>query len=118
MGNDLEVLRGRTLLDNGIYIDLPLLADNTVILFPGQTLPMMVKYDVRTIEMIRKCMKKDRTFGVASFNFDQGLPIGTTAEIYEYSENREVEGVRMKAKGRQRFKILKIKAVSVFFLLI
>lgn len=107
------MLRGRTLLDNGIYMDLPLLADNTVILFPGQTLPMMVKYDARTIDMIRKCMLKERTFGVASLNYDKGLPIGTTAEIYEYSEGQRGEGVKMKAKGRQRFKILKIRTVCL-----
>ncbi|XP_015108351.1 protein cereblon isoform X1 [Diachasma alloeum] len=111
LGNDLEVLRGRTLLDNGIYMDLPLLAEKSVVLFPGQTLPMM-EYDIRTIEMLRKCINKDKTFGVACLRYDRGFSMGTTAEIYEYSENTGSDEVRVKAKGRQRFKILRIRSSS------
>lgn len=109
MGNDLEVQRGRTILDDGIYMDLPLLAEKSVVLFPGQTLPIM-GYDNYTKEMMRKCIKKDKTFGVACLTYDRGFPIGTTAEIYEYSEN--YHGINAKAQGRQRFKILRLRSVS------
>jgi len=32
--------------------------------------------------------------------------IGTTAEIYEYRDEEEVAGFCIKAKGRQRFRIV------------
>ncbi|KAK0168100.1 hypothetical protein PV327_001934 [Microctonus hyperodae] len=114
LGNDLEILRGRTLLDNGIYINLPLWLPEAdwskkIILFPGQTLPIMER-DVFSIEMLRKCIAKDRTFGVAS-EIDINC-IGTTAEIYEYLEIPNANEIRVKAKGRQRFKILKLRNAS------
>ena len=67
------------------------------------------------IDHLRSCIDKDKTFGVVLFARGDKLPgrIGTTAEIYEYSDSAE-EGFRIKAKGRQRFKILQIRTVSSF----
>ncbi|XP_001603993.2 protein cereblon isoform X1 [Nasonia vitripennis] len=106
LGSNLEELRGRTLLDEGIYINLPLLIKQSVILFPGQTLPMTV-FGSNIIGMLEKCIQKNRTFGVVCQQIDKE-PIGTTAEIYEYSQGNPEEGFRIKAKGRQRFKILRM----------
>ncbi|XP_051160441.1 protein cereblon [Leptopilina boulardi] len=107
LGNNLEELRGRTLLDEGIYMNLPLLIKQSVVLFPGQTLPLTV-FDRQTIEMLQQCINKNRIFGVVCRGYDNLISIGTTAEIYEYIEGSPMEGFRIKAKGRQRFKILHI----------
>ena len=107
LGNNLEELRGRTLLDEGIYMNLPLLVKQSVVLFPGQTLPMTV-FDIQTIEMLQQCIQKNRTFGVVCLGFEKVISIGTTAEIYEYMEGSPMQGFRIKAKGRQRFKILRV----------
>jgi Lon protease-like protein len=32
--------------------------------------------------------------------------IGTTAEIYEYRDEEDLDGFRIKAKGRQRFRVM------------
>lgn len=63
MGSDLEVLRGRTLLDDGSYHTLEILNPTGVVLVPGQTLPIAA-FDPRTINMLQRCIAKDRTFGV------------------------------------------------------
>jgi len=54
----LEELRGRTILDDGIYMNLPLLVKQSV-LFPGQTLPMTV-FGTQTIEMLQTCIQNDK----------------------------------------------------------
>ncbi|XP_011062316.1 PREDICTED: protein cereblon isoform X1 [Acromyrmex echinatior] len=111
LGQNLEELRGRTILDDGIYINLPLLVKQSV-LFPGQTLPMTV-FGTQTIEMLQTCIQNDRTFGVVCYGNPDMERIGTTAEIYEYTDggiwlDHGRREFRLKAKGRQRFKILRI----------
>ncbi|XP_008558965.1 protein cereblon isoform X2 [Microplitis demolitor] len=114
LGDNLQVLRGRTLLDNGIYVNLPLWPPEStqprwLVLFPGGTLPIVAR-NSRPIEMLRQCIAKDRTFGVVCVRDVNS--VGTTAEIYEYTEESLMHGleeVRVKAKGRQRFKIIRIK---------
>lgn len=106
LGHNLEEVRGRTILDDGIYMNLPLVVKQAVVLFPGQTLPMTA-YDEQTIEMLKTCVQNDRTFGFVCLGSEKMLPIGTTAEIYEYVDDPQ-EGFRLKAKGRQRFKIMRV----------
>lgn len=103
----MEELRGRTILDDGIYMNLPLLVKESVMLFPGQTLPMTV-LDAQTIDMLRTCIQNNRTLGVVSLGYDKMVQIGTTAEIYECMYEDPDQGFRLKAKGRQRFKILRV----------
>ena len=107
LGQNLEELRGRTILDDGIYMNLPLLVKESVMLFPGQTLPMTV-FDAQTIDMLRTCIQNNRTLGVVSLGYDKMVQIGTTAEIYECMYEDPDQGFRLKAKGRQRFKILRV----------
>lgn len=114
LGSNLEELRGRTILDEGIYINLPLLIERSTVLFPGQTLPMAVMH-TNIADMLEKCIKKNRTFGVVCFRDDKFELIGTTAEIYEFMRGSSHEGFRIKAKGRQRFKILKMTQVFMHF---
>lgn len=104
------------ILDDGIYMNLPLLVKQSVVLFPGQTLPMTV-HGTDTIDMLQKCIDKDRTFGVVCLGHDKMVPIGTTAEIYQYKHDTESQGFRVKAKGRQRFKILRVIQVRLRSLL-
>ncbi|XP_015434882.1 PREDICTED: protein cereblon isoform X2 [Dufourea novaeangliae] len=105
LGQNLEELRGRILFDDGIYINLPLLVRESVILFPGQTLPMTIN-DTQTIDMLLKCLQNSRTLGVVCMRHNKMVPIGTTAEIYQCLYKGPEEGYCIKAKGRQRFKIL------------
>lgn len=97
------------MLDDGIiYKNLPLLANHSIILFPGQTLPMKV-YRPRTITMLQNCMQKDHIFGVVCLGDEKIVRIGTTAEIYEYDDVELGESnFQLKAKGRQRFMILQV----------
>ncbi|KAL6433699.1 hypothetical protein ACFW04_005755 [Cataglyphis niger] len=111
LGQNLEEVRGRTILDDGIYMNLPLLIKQSV-LFPGQTLPMTV-FGAQTIDMLQNCIQNDRTFGVVCYGHPEMERIGTTAEIYEYTDggiwmDHGRREFRLKAKGRQRFKILRI----------
>ncbi|XP_076242249.1 E3 ubiquitin ligase component cereblon [Calliopsis andreniformis] len=107
LGQNLEELRGRTILDDGIYMNLPLLVKKSVMLFPGQTLPM-TEFDPQTIEMLRTCIQNNRTLGVVCLRYGDIVPVGTTAEIYECMDASPGDGFRLKAKGRQRFKILQV----------
>ncbi|XP_069693339.1 protein cereblon isoform X2 [Periplaneta americana] len=107
LGDNLEEVRGRNYLDDGSYQILPLLPQPGLVLVPGQTLPLMVFY-APTMSMLRNIISTSGTFGVVCVRyFEASIPrmahIGTTAEIYEY---RDEEELRIKAKGRQRFKII------------
>ncbi|KAJ8681843.1 hypothetical protein QAD02_017635 [Eretmocerus hayati] len=107
LGSNLEELKGRTILDEGIYMNLPLLPMRSVVLFPGQTLPLAV-FGSGVINMLDNCIQKNRTFGVVCLSDDKLEMVGTTAEIFEYTQGGEDGGFCIKAKGRQRFKILEI----------
>ncbi|XP_011497644.1 PREDICTED: protein cereblon [Ceratosolen solmsi marchali] len=111
LGANLKELRGRTLLDDGIYLNLPLLIKESIILFPGQTLPLTV-YNTKVIDMLSNCIEKNRTFGVVNRNGVKLASLGTTAEIYEYTRANPIEGFCVKAKGRQRFQILQTNPIN------
>ena len=60
--------------------------------------------------MCRKVIHSTKTFGVVSLKADSsswaGL-VGTTAEIFEYQEEEEeAVGLKVKARGRQRFEVV------------
>ncbi|XP_014234795.1 protein cereblon [Trichogramma pretiosum] len=107
LGSNLQELRGRTLLDEGIYMNLPLLIRESVVLFPGQILPL-AKFGRSVVEMLLKCISDNRTFGVLCYRDDKLQTIGTTAEIYQYNEENSPEGFCIKAIGRQKFEVLRI----------
>ncbi|GLH08848.1 Protein cereblon homolog [Gryllus bimaculatus] len=110
LGMNLEELRGRTLLDDDSYQTIPLLPEPGVVLVPGQTLPLTVFYPP-TISMLRRTITTDHTFGVVCVRYATSHPpiladIGTTAEIYAFQDEEETAGFKIKAIGRQRFKIV------------
>nr|CAD7427466.1 unnamed protein product [Timema monikensis] len=112
LGNDLEELQGRTMLDDDSIQTLALLPQPGVVLVPGQTLPLSVFYPP-TVSMLRQSIATDRTFGVVCVSRYLYSPrlaeVGTTAEIYEFQKEERSAGFRVKAKGRQRFKILETR---------
>jgi len=122
-------LGGRTILEEGDVLSLPLLNQPGLALVPGQLLPLHL-FHPSVISMMRTVIRATKTFGVVSLKADsrdwRGL-VGTTAEIFEYNdsdegtgvmrsgdaENEEEEelrigadiGLKIKARGRQRFRL-------------
>ncbi|XP_063231995.1 protein cereblon isoform X2 [Bacillus rossius redtenbacheri] len=113
LGENLEELQGRTMLDDDSVQTLPLLPQPGVVLVPGQTLPLSVFYPP-AVSMLRRSVATDRTFGVVCVRYSiqnaaKLAEVGTTAEIYEFQDEDAEAGFRVKAKGRQRFKILETR---------
>jgi len=114
LGQGQEVA-GRTILDEDLIQDLPIIARPGIILMPGQTLPMNF-FHPTVMSLMKNLISGSKTFGVVHSRYRSSRPglteeatIGTTAEIYEFREpspeSLEV-GLKIKAKGRQRFRIL------------
>ncbi|KAJ8301385.1 hypothetical protein KUTeg_020372 [Tegillarca granosa] len=99
LGDDLEELRGRTVLDENCTVTLPIVQLPGMVLVPGQTIPLHL-FHQHTVAMI-----KDNSSTIAN--------IGTTAEIYsvkdETDDHTGLSSIRVKARGRQRFEILETK---------
>jgi len=106
---------GRTILDEDLVQDLPLLPAGILpgmVLVPGQTLPLMLFHSA-AIEMMKTIIATTKTFGVVPLRTDGTITqeqVGTTAEVFEYREasadNPTEVGLRLKARGRQRFRLL------------
>ncbi|GIY37542.1 protein cereblon [Caerostris extrusa] len=120
LGNDLEELSGRTLLDDDSCQTIPILSLPGVMLIPGQTLPLQL-YNPSTIAMMIHIIHNDHTFGLINSRFSGRLfnnavdTIGTTVEIRSYREEENDYGVNnliIKAEGRQRFEILETRTQS------
>ncbi|XP_038666633.1 protein cereblon isoform X1 [Scyliorhinus canicula] len=112
LGTEMEEFHGRTVHDEDSCPTFPVLPHIAVILIPGQTLPLQL-FRPQEVSMMRNLIQKDRTFGVlaCSDSSDRPPEFGTTAEIYEYREEQEygIETVKVKAVGRQRFKVLETR---------
>jgi len=112
LGEGTEV-GGRTILDEELIINLPLLNQPGLALIPGQLLPLHL-FHPSVIGMMKQIIDTTKTFGVVNLQADtrswKGV-VGTTAEIFEYREadtqqnDREI-GLKIKARGRQRFKLI------------
>uniref|UniRef100_A0A8C6UIZ9 Protein cereblon n=1 Tax=Neogobius melanostomus TaxID=47308 RepID=A0A8C6UIZ9_9GOBI len=112
LGSDMEEFTGRTVHDDDSCQTIPVLPHTAVMLVPGQTLPLQL-FRPQEVSMMRSVIQKDRTFAVLA-NSDSGeqeATFGTTAEIYAYREEQEygIETVKVKAIGRQRFKVHEIR---------
>uniref|UniRef100_A0A1A8HGP8 Protein cereblon n=1 Tax=Nothobranchius korthausae TaxID=1143690 RepID=A0A1A8HGP8_9TELE len=112
LGSDMEEFHGRTVHDDDSCQTIPVLPHTAVMLVPGQTLPLQL-FRPQEVSMMRSVIQKDRTFAVLAHS-DAGEPeaeFGTTAEIYAYREEQEygIETVKVKAVGRQRFKVHEIR---------
>ncbi|XP_046881298.1 protein cereblon isoform X2 [Hypomesus transpacificus] len=112
LGADMEEFHGRTVHDDDSCQTIPVLPHTSVMLIPGQTLPLQL-FRPQEVSMMRTVIQRDRTFAVLAHS-DTGDPqaeFGTTAEIYAYREEQEygIETVKVKAIGRQRFKVHEIR---------
>ncbi|CAG0882700.1 unnamed protein product [Darwinula stevensoni] len=106
LGDSGEEVRGRVVLEEKIWIELPLVSDHDIVLMPGQTIPLTA-FQPSTISMLRNLITKDKTFGV---RYSPEAKYGTTAEIYEYHDEPQFGMMfSVKAKGRQRFRVLETR---------
>ncbi|XP_076336827.1 protein cereblon-like isoform X3 [Tachypleus tridentatus] len=116
LGDDLEELTGRTLLDDNSCPNLPLLPLPGIVLVPGQTIPLQL-FEPSAISMVKRIIEKDHTLGIINSRYQALSPgvvcVGTTAEIRSYreeaDENIGLSTLRLKAEGRQRFEILEAR---------
>ncbi|XP_057193937.1 protein cereblon [Triplophysa rosa] len=115
LGSDMEEFHGRTLHDEDSVQTLPVLPHIALILIPGQTLPLQL-FRPQEVSMFRNLISQDRTFAVLAHSPDTSgtemkAEFGTTAEIYAFREEQEygIETVKIKAVGRQRFRVHDIR---------
>ncbi|XP_054752351.2 protein cereblon-like isoform X1 [Lytechinus pictus] len=118
LGTDLEDYSGRTVLDDECSISLPLVQLPGVVLVPGETIPLHF-FNPRIISMMKHILQNNRTFGMLydsqerpSSRREISVPdLGTTAEIFSAKEEDDggIETMRMKAMGRQRFKVMETR---------
>ncbi|KAK2563374.1 Protein cereblon [Acropora cervicornis] len=90
LGEEMDEFSGRTYHEPGSHVTLPLLMRPDLVLVPGQTLPLHL----------------------STGNHNQLLAaIGTTVEIFSMKEENEagICTLRIKATGRQRFKIKELR---------
>lgn len=111
----MDEFSGRTYHEPGSHVTLPLLMRPDLVLVPGQTLPLHL-FRPQIVSMIKNIIEKDRTFGLVNSrstgNHNQLLAaIGTTVEIFSMKEENEagICTLRIKATGRQRFKIKELR---------
>lgn len=80
------------------------------VLMPGQIFPLTL-FHPSDISPMRTLINSTKTFGVITMGIDPskcGGEIGTTAEVFEYQdvEDENSVGFKIKARGRQRFKLV------------
>lgn len=107
LGEDLNELSGRVVLDETSTVNIPLLSLPNIVLVPGQVLPLQLHHP-SVVSMMKKLIDGQRTVGIVA-SFEPTL--GTTAEIRSYSDDSEDDGeglpvLKVKAEGRQRFTII------------
>jgi len=125
-----QEVSGRTILEEGETVEIPILYRTSSILMPGQTIPLIL-FEDNYVSLMKKLIKTTKTFGLVNrrrqYMDNPGergsldiAQVGTTAEIYEFGEPsananeegrypEEPIGYTVKARGRQRFRILKTR---------
>ncbi len=68
LGSDMEEFHGRTLHDEDSVQNLPVLPHITLILIPGQTLPLQL-FRPQEVSMFRNLISQDRTFAVLAHRY-------------------------------------------------
>ncbi len=89
LGNDLEEVRGRTVLEDDSSLELPLLSLPGVVLVPGQTLPLQL-FQPNTVAMMRNLLDKDKTFGMVTVRYTHVfcLLMENEAKLYQQKLSR------------------------------
>ncbi|XP_023659986.1 protein cereblon-like isoform X2 [Paramormyrops kingsleyae] len=112
LGMDMEEFHGSTVHNEGSCLTIPVLPRAVLMLIPGQTLPLQL-FRPLEISMMRALIQQDRTFAVRAYSEagEHWADFGTTAEIYAYRDERRLgmETVKVKAVGRQRFKVIEVQ---------
>lgn len=126
LGDDLEDVRGRTFHEEGATVSLPVIQLPGMVLVPGQTIPLHL-FHQHTVAMLKGVMDKDNTFGIVAYRYSEEdgghiiATIGTTAEIFsvkdETDERTGLASIRVKAKGRQRFKVIESRRTATGILM-
>lgn len=108
LGQNLEESRGRRILVENSIVTLPLFNLKNIVLLPGQLLPITTgNLNPRIHAYLQSCISRgDCLIGLISGPRDN--PLGTTAEIRNYTRSSEEgeEEMRIIMEGRQRFKLL------------
>merc|ERR1719430_2329133 len=106
-------------------VSLPLFSQMHLSLMPGQTLPLHL-FHPSLVSMIHTVLASpSKAFGVISLGPEEAKwagTVGTTAHVYEVRESEEVTvgspqdqeevGLKLKAKGRQRFRLVSARRQS------
>lgn len=106
LGDDLEESRGRRIEVENSLIELPLINLRHIVLLPGQTLPINTEHlNPQIHRYLRGCITRGlMTLGFMAEPVEN--PIGTTAEIRNYSAPADDDKLKVIVVGRQRFKLL------------
>jgi len=106
-------------------VSLPLFSQMHLSLTPGQTLPLHL-FHPSLVSMMRTVLASpSKAFGVISLDAEESKwagTVGTTAHVYEVRESDEVAvgspqeqeevGLKVKAKGKQRFRLVSARRQS------
>jgi Lon protease-like protein len=80
----------------------------SVVLFPGQTLPLHI-FEQRYRIMIQQCIENKEPFGVVlSYEHDQPVDIGTSARVTQVKKLQDGR-MNIETVGEERFKILNLR---------
>ncbi|KAL4226760.1 hypothetical protein ACF0H5_014740 [Mactra antiquata] len=118
LGTDLEEIHGRTILEDELELELPLVTLPGTILVPGHIIPLY-SHNQHEVAMLKSVVdSRDKTFGVIASRFDDNYHqlfagVGTTAEIYsvknEMDDASGISTITILAQGRQRFELKSYK---------
>lgn len=120
LGSDLEEVRGRTILEEGSVVTMPLVLLPNVVLVPGQVLPLQL-HRQHLVAMLRRVTDTNNTFGVINISrsnrgdgYHNVSGLGCTAEIFskrdEFDDASGISVMTVKARGRQRFTTVDMKS--------
>ncbi|XP_014676590.1 PREDICTED: protein cereblon-like isoform X2 [Priapulus caudatus] len=109
LGDDLEEVSGRAILEEDTCVNVLLMSMPDVILVPGQILPLKL-FQHRLVSLMKHIiMQRDKIFGMVAYSAAMPVhaSVGTLAEVYSYKEDADTlfETLCVKAMGRQRFRI-------------
>lgn len=107
----LDEVSGCNILPADTHVELPIFRDHHTLLLPTHTLPLYVFHPVLVATVHHALTRTANTFGFIKARHDACVTnlVGTTAEIYELDRETGAVGVQrymMKARGRQRFRVI------------
>ena len=95
------------------FNSMPLFPLQGVVLFPGMNLPLYI-FEDRYKNMIQKCLKNNKLFGVVLAKGNMCAEIGTIAEIID-AEKLDDGKMNVLAEGKKRFKIIDLTSEEPYY---